>query len=87
MRILKQGRKSLSIRIYKVRHFVNFEDNSSNPVTFSFDNRDATPVKEIVGAGSQGTNTPIYNLEGMRIGNTDQAPRIYIVNGKKVIKK
>lgn len=68
-------------------YFVNFEDNSSNPVTFSFDNRDATPVKEIVGAGSQETNTPIYNLEGMRIGNADQAPRIYIVNGKKVIKK
>lgn len=69
-------------------YFINFEDNNSNPVTFSFDTRDATPVKDIISDdSSQDVNTPIYNIEGMRMDNADHVPGIYIINGKKIIKK
>lgn len=69
-------------------YFVNFEDGNSNPVTFSFDSRDATPVKEVTGdSGTQNMNTPIYNIEGIRADSAVNTPGIYIVNGKKVIKK
>ena len=69
-------------------YFVNFEDSNSSPVTFSFDSSDATPVKEVEGdVGKMDVNTPIYNIEGIRTDNAVYKPGIYIVNGKKVIKK
>ena len=69
-------------------YFVNFENNNSIPVSFSFDTRDATPVKEVVSdEGTQDINKPVYHIDGKRIDNANKTPGIYIVNGKKVIIK
>ena len=69
-------------------YFVNYEDNSSYPVTFSFDTRDATPVKSVyVDGENQNAQTSIYTIDGVRVDKPSSTPGIYIINGKKYIKK
>lgn len=69
-------------------YFVNYEDNSTYPVTFSFDTRDATPVKSVLNdVDNQQVQTSVYTIDGVRTDNHSTAPGIYIINGKKYIRK